>query len=53
MCFRKPNALGVGWVIQPDFRYIIHPGGGVIDQATSATGPNVAAACGLRSTIKF
>jgi len=44
-----------GWTVQPNFQYIIHPGGG----ATNPSGPfpgrplKNAAVLGLRSTLKF
>lgn len=44
-----------GWTLQPNFQYIVHPGGG----ATSPTGPNPgkhlkdAAVLGLRTVLKF
>jgi porin len=44
-----------GWTLQPNFQYIIHPGGG----ATSPSGPfpgrplKNAAVFGLRTTLKF
>ncbi len=43
-----------GWTVQPDFQYIIHPGGGVIDPVTPSVGriPD-AAVFGLRTTITF
>ena len=44
-----------GWTAQPNFQYIIHPGGG----ATLPLGPHAgthlknAAVLGLRTTLKF
>jgi porin len=44
-----------GWTLQPNFQYVIHPGGG----ATNPTGPNHgkalknAAVFGLRTVLKF
>lgn len=44
-----------GWTVQPNFQYIVHPGGG----ATSPTGPQPgkalrnASVFGLRTTLKF
>ncbi|MDN5005669.1 carbohydrate porin [Bradyrhizobium sp. GCM10027634] len=44
-----------GWTVQPNFQYIVHPGGG----ATSPTGPlagrglKTASVFGLRTTLKF
>ena len=41
------------WSLQPDFQYIVRPGGGAADPANpSASIPN-ATVIGLRSTIKF
>jgi porin len=43
-----------GWIIQPDFQYIFHPGYGTIDPVNPAVGriPD-AAVLVLRTTIKF
>ncbi len=44
-----------GWTVQPNFQYILHPGGG----ATLPTGPLAgkalrnASVFGLRTTLKF
>ncbi len=44
-----------GWILQPNFQYFVHPGGG----ATNPTGPNPgkhlkdAAVFGLRTVLKF
>jgi porin len=44
-----------GWTLQPNFQYVIHPGGG----ATNPLGPNPgrllkdAAVFGMRTTLKF
>lgn len=40
------------WNIQPDFQYIVHPGGGAADDATGQAIPN-ALVVGVRSTIDF
>jgi porin len=43
-----------GWTIQPDFQYIFHPGGGVIDLINPLVGriPD-AAVFALRTAISF
>jgi porin len=43
-----------GWTVQPDFQYIFHPGGGVIDPVNPFVGriPD-AAVFGLRTQISF
>jgi porin len=43
-----------GWTIQPDFQYIFHPGGGVIDPINPFIGriPD-AAVFALRTAISF
>jgi porin len=43
-----------GWTIQPDFQYIFHPGGGVIDPLNPFVGriPD-ATVFGLRTAISF
>ncbi len=40
--------IGPGWIVQPDFQYIVRPGGGVVDPIN----PD-AAVFGLRTTISF
>ena len=43
-----------GWVVQPDFQYIFHPGYGVINPLNPALGRiRDASVCGLRTMIKF
>jgi len=41
------------WIIQPDFQYIVHPGGNIPDPNKAATSIKNAAIIGVRSTIKF
>jgi porin len=41
------------WILQPDFQYIVHPGGNVPDPNNPALTVKNAAVIGLRSTIKF
>lgn len=43
-----------GWTVQPDFEYVFHPGGGVVNPLNPASGriPD-AAVFGVRSTIQF
>jgi porin len=41
------------WVIQPDFQYIIHPGGRVSDPANPLQPVEDAAVFGVRSTVVF
>jgi porin len=43
-----------GWTIQPDFQYVFHPGGGVVNPLNPASGriPD-AAVFGLRTTVQF
>jgi porin len=43
-----------GWTIQPDFEYVFHPGGGVVNPLNPASGriPD-AAVFGLRTTVQF
>jgi porin len=45
----------VGWTLQPNFQYIIHPGGGATDPSGPLAGRALknAAVFGLRSTLKF
>ncbi|WP_246774944.1 carbohydrate porin [Bradyrhizobium diazoefficiens] len=44
-----------GWTFQPNFQYIIHPGGGATDPLGPAPGKALknAAVLGLRTTLKF
>lgn len=44
-----------GWTLQPNFQYIIHPGGGATDPSGSLAGRALknAAVFGLRTTLKF
>jgi porin len=44
-----------GWIIQPDFQYIVHPGGGVAAPAKPILVGRIhdAAVLGLRATIKY
>ncbi|WP_245344077.1 carbohydrate porin [Bradyrhizobium japonicum] len=44
-----------GWSLQPNFQYIIHPGGGATGPATSSAGKVLknASVFGLRTTLKF
>jgi porin len=46
--------IGAGWIIQPDFQYIFHPGGGVVDSPNPFVGriPD-AAVFALRTAISF
>ena len=43
-----------GWTVQPDFEYVFHPGGGVVNPLNPASGriPD-AAVFGVRTTIQF
>ncbi|WP_036255739.1 carbohydrate porin [Methylocapsa acidiphila] len=43
-----------GWIVQPDFQYIFHPGGGAVDPINSAVGriPD-AAVFGIRTMVSF
>jgi porin len=41
------------WVVQPDFQYIVHPGGNVPNPSRPTVTVRNAALIGLRSTIKF
>jgi porin len=41
------------WTIQPDFQYIVHPGGNVLNPNNLAATIKNAAIVGVRSTIKF
>jgi porin len=41
------------WVIQPDFQYIVRPGGGVEDLANLGSPVRNAAVIGVRSVLKF
>jgi porin len=44
-----------GWTLQPNFQYIIHPGGGATDPSGPLAGTALrnAAVFGLRTTLKF
>ncbi len=43
-----------GWTIQPDFQYIIHPGGNIVDLSAPTPVPvKNAKVIGVRSVIKF
>jgi porin len=44
-----------GWTLQPNFQYIIHPGGGATDPTGPLAGKALknASVFGLRSTLKF
>lgn len=43
-----------GWVVQPDFQYIFHPGYGLINPLNPALGRiRDASVCGLRTLIRF
>jgi porin len=44
-----------GWTLQPNFQYIIHPGGGATDPSGPLAGRALrnAAVIGLRTTLKF
>ena len=48
------GAVVPGCLVQPDFQYIFHPGGGALNPLNPAAGriPD-AAVFGLRTTIKF
>jgi porin len=41
------------WVVQPDFQYIVHPGGNAEDPANPGTPVRDAAVIGIRSVVKF
>lgn len=41
------------WVVQPDFQYIVHPGGNVGDPSNPGTRVRDAAVIGVRSVLKF
>jgi porin len=41
------------WVVQPDFQYIVHPGGNAEDPANPGTPIRDAAVIGVRSVVKF
>lgn len=43
-----------GWIVQPDFQYIIHPGAGAVDPIHPASGRiRDAAILGVRTVIKY
>jgi porin len=42
-----------GWTLQPDFQYIVHPGGGVADPHNRAVRIPNAAVIGLRTMVTF
>ena len=44
--------LRTGWTLQPDFQYILQPGGGIPEPSGKGTVPN-AAVWGVRTTINF
>ena len=44
--------LRTGWSLQPDFQYILQPGGGIPEPSGKGTVPN-AAVWGVRTTINF
>lgn len=41
------------WIIQPDFQYIVHPGGNIAHPDDPARTIGNAVAAGVRSTITF
>jgi porin len=41
------------WIVQPDFQYIVHPGGNVEDPSNPGTAVKDAAVIGVRSVLKF
>jgi porin len=45
--------LAPWWVVQPDFQYIVHPGGNVSDPANPLVPVKDAAVIGVRSVLKF
>ncbi|HEX5507265.1 MAG TPA: carbohydrate porin [Pseudolabrys sp.] len=42
-----------GWTVQPDFQYVVRPGGNIPDPTTPMTAIKNAAIFGLRTTIKY
>src|SRR5262249_22470059 len=43
-----------GWIVQPDFQYIFHPGGGTVDPLNTLIGPIPdAAVFGVRTQIRI
>jgi porin len=44
-----------GWTVQPNFQYIVHPGGGATAPASPLPGRALrnASVFGLRTTLKF
>ena len=44
--------LNPGWTFQPDFQYILQPGGGISEPSSKGTVQN-AAVWGIRTTINF
>jgi porin len=44
--------LKPGWTLEPDFQYILQPGGGIPQPGGKGTVPN-AAVWGIRTTINF
>jgi porin len=44
--------LRSGWTLQPDFQYIVHPGGNVVNAAGTGAVGN-ATVLGIRTTINF
>ena len=47
--------VGDGWTVQPNFQYIIHPGGGAPNPSSAFAGRPLknAAVLGIRTTLKF
>jgi porin len=50
MCYTMQ--LRPGWTLQPDFQYIVHPGGNVVNAAGTGAVGN-ATVLGIRTTINF
>lgn len=42
-----------GWTVQPDFEYVMHPGGNIPDPAMPTRAVRNAAIFGLRTTVKY
>ncbi len=42
-----------GWTVQPDFQYVVHPGGDIPDPAMPTRAVRNAAIFGLRTTIQY
>jgi carbohydrate-selective porin OprB len=51
----SPPLAADGWTVQPNFQYIIHPGGGAPLPSGPQTGKSLenASVFGLRTTLKF